>query len=211
MATLEGTVGPTTQTTGSAGTAHYGWHGDFLVAQYSPRYAELVGRNKVFAAATAATGVAPGTAIGTTAAYALYNPQGSGKNLAVLAASLGYVSGTLGAGVVHYIGHLSPSQTAFTGTTITARNCLLGNTATGVGLAYTTATVPASGSILGTFCSLQASLASTAVAPWQVVEHLDGLLMIAPGGGVSIQATAAAGTSPLVIIGLVWAEMDVLS
>jgi len=49
----------------------------------------------LFHAATAATGVAPGTAIGTTAAFSLHNPLGSGVRLAILVASLAYISGTL--------------------------------------------------------------------------------------------------------------------
>jgi hypothetical protein len=206
MAQLEGIAGARTLAAGQSGAFRLGTQAELVTGQATGKYTQAVVSGKVFAAATAASGVAPGTAIGTTAAYSLYNPQGSGYNLILLGFSLGYVSGTLGAGMLNLIGHLSPSQAAHSGTGITARNCLVGNSSSGVGLAFTTATVPASGVILATLADLQASLASTAVAPWSVWTDLDGMFAIAPGAGVSIQGTAAAGSSPLVCIGLVWEE-----
>lgn len=207
---LYGMVGPVRRSAGATGPVRLGDSSEVVVGLAHAKYYEAVVRGNCFHAQTAATGVAPGTAIGTTAAFALYNPQGSGKNLVVLQTSVGYISGTLGAGTLHYVGHISPTQTAFSGTAITARNALIGSSNTGVGLAYTTATVPSGGSGLRTLCSLTALLASTAVAPYPLVDDVDGAIIIAPGGGISIQATAAAGSSPLVVISACWEEVAAL-
>lgn len=185
--------------------------GALVASLASGKYREAVLRGNVYTANTAASGVAPGTAIGTTAAYSLYNPANSGVRLVLLWATLGYISGTLGAGTVHLIGHLSPSQTAHSGTAITPRNCIIGNNKTGAGLAYTTATVPSGGAILCSLWSLGARAAATALGEAQNAIDLDGAFVVDQGAGVSMQATAAAGTSPLVVLSLTWEEVPVLN
>lgn len=161
---------------------------------------------RLFHAATAATGVAPGTAIGTTAAFSLHNPAGSGIFVAILVVSMGYISGTLGAGVVWHLVNLDPSAAAPTGTAITERP---GKVTGGVGqaVALTTATLAAAPAIIRPFCSLQASLASTAVAPWQVYEDVGGAIILPAGCTYSLHATAAAGTAPLVGFGVTYEEI----
>jgi hypothetical protein len=171
------------------------------------KYHDAVLRGRCYAGGTAATGVAPGTAIGTTAAFSLYNPIGSGVNLHVLRATMGYISGTLGAGVVHWLANLNPAAAVTTGTAITAVNCLLGGAAAN-GRPLTTATIPAP-TILRPFVSLQASLASTAVQPWQVMEDVDSEFVVTPGCTISLHATAAAGTSPVVVFGVTWEEFAI--
>jgi hypothetical protein len=61
--------------------------------------------------------------------------------------------------------------------------------------------------VIGPFCSIGAHLASTAVAPWQIVRDINGGIVIAPGGVFSLQGVAAAGTSPLVVFGAFWEEV----
>lgn len=164
---------------------------------------------RLFHAATAATGVAPGTAIGTTGAFTLYNPQGSGVYAAIMIASMGYVSGTLGAGSVWHLVNSDTQQTAPTGTAITE----IAGAAGGAGpacIALTTATIVAP-SIVRPMCSLQASLASTAVAPWQAIDRVDGSIVLRPGQAYTLHATAAAGTSPLVVFGVTWEEISTVA
>ena len=161
---------------------------------------------RLFHAATAATGVAPGTAIGTTAAFSLHNPSGSGKYLSIRKVSMGYISGTFGAGVVWHLINNDPTATAPTGTAIAELPGKL-NDGTPVGVALTTATLAVAPKIIRPFCSLQASLATTAVQPWQALETLDGDIIIPEGCTYSLHATAAAGTSPLVAFGVTWEEI----
>ena len=183
--------------------------GAYKVAQSHGRYLDAVLRGRCFSGGTAATGVAPGTAIGTTAAFSLYNPPGTGVNLAILKATMGYVSGTLGAGVVHWLANTNVAAAASTGTAITAVNCLLGGGIAAQGKPLTTVTLPVAPTIMRPFCSLQASLASTAVEPWQIVEEVDGEIIVAPGCTISLHGTAAAGATPLVVFGLTWEELPV--
>lgn len=172
-----------------------------------PELYNLVRAGKVFTATTAVTGVAPGTAIGTTAAFTLQNVAGSQVNLVVLEAAMGYVSGTLGAGVVNYL-YNGPGTTAATGTAI-ALQCadLSGRAAAATTKAYTTATI-VSPTLLKPFASLQASLASTAVAPWQIKDAVNGSIIVPPGANLSLHATAAAGTTPLVVFSMTFAEVS---
>lgn len=163
---------------------------------------------RLFHGATAASGVAPGTAIGTTAAFSLYNPVGSGVYAAIMVVTMGYISGTLGAGTVWHLVNDDDEAAASTGTGITEIAALLGG-ADPKCRALTTATIPSGAKIIRPFCSLGASLASSAVAPWQVREDVDGAIILAPGHTYSLHATAAAGTSPLVAFGATWEEIPV--
>lgn len=119
---------------------------------------------------------------------------------------MGYISGTLGAGTVWHLVNRDPTAAAPTGTAISEIPAKVTG-GVGKGIALTTATLAAAPSILRAFASLQASLASTAVAPWQVEEDVDGSIIIPPGCTYSLQATAASGTSPLVAFGVTWEEV----
>lgn len=160
---------------------------------------------RLFHAATAKTGVAPGTDIGTTAAFALHNPTGSGKLLIIRKASLGYVSGTLGAGAVYHCVNSNPAAAAPTGTAIVEIPGLL-NVNAPVGIALTTATLAAAPAIVRPFCNLTALLASTAVGVYQATEDLEGAIVLPEGCTYSLQAVAAAGSTPLVVYGVTWEE-----
>jgi hypothetical protein len=166
-----------------------------LVVGGGARYAEAVRRGACFRAQTAVSGVAPGTVIGTAAALSLANPLGSGIDLAILEVSMGYISGTLGAGSVMLCGNRITTGAVPTGTVITAVNARIGDPRTATGQAKTTATLAVAPSVIGPFCSIGAHLASTAVAPWQIVRDINGGIVIAPGGVFSLQGVAAAGTS----------------
>lgn len=169
-------------------------------------YFDSVRRGGVFSGMTAVGGVAPGTSIATTAAFSLYNPLGSGVNLIVLRTSVSYLSGTLGAGALLYTANVNPAAAATTGTAITSTNAYFGAGAPAKGAPLTTATLPVTPTLIRPFCGLQASLASTATSPWQLMEDVKGEFIIAPGCTLSLMGVSAAGTSPLVLIGMTWEE-----
>lgn len=160
---------------------------------------------RYFMGMTAVTGVAPGTSIGTTAAFALYNPSGSPVDVIIMKARLGYVSGTLGIGRVDWVGHVTSSQAAFTGTAIVGYNGRIGNP-TGYAKPLTTATVPSGGVVLRPAFNLPPMLATTVLTPWIAEDVVNGAIVLPPGLGVSLQATAGAGTSPLVVFGIEYIE-----
>jgi hypothetical protein len=180
-----------------------------LVVGGAARYTSIVQGGRCWRATTAVSGVAPGTAIGTTAAFALHNPHGSAVDLAILEISMGYISGTLGAGTVFVCanGAAKVNEAAPTGTAITVINARIGSADSSVAKPFTTATLATAPTpILPIFCP-GASLASTAAIPWQLVSDIGGGLVIGPGGVMSLQAVAAAGTSPLVVYGCLWQEI----
>ncbi len=202
-------VGPQTLQDGHTGEGRIGRSGEEIVSQlHAPLY-EATKRGSVFSGVTAVTGVAPGTAIGTTAAFALYNPSNSGVDLVVLKASMSYLSGTLGIGFVNWIYHTATVQAAaaITGTAITAVRGN-GGEAGAKGKPLTTATVVA-GVLTRPFGNLPPMLATSVLAPWRLDDPVDGALVVPPGAGVSLQATAAGGSTPLVIFGCTWLEAPV--
>lgn len=184
--------------------------GNRVMTQAHGKYAEAVLRGNCYAAQTAATGVAPGTALGTTAGFCLHNPTGSGYYLIVQKIAFSYISGTLGAGTVH-ICSSSSGDALPTGTAITPRNLLVGSSNTSVALPFTTATITTNAAKqIGFLGSLQASLASTAVAPWLLEKDCDGEIIISPGFNITLHATAAAGSSPLGVYNCTWEEVVVV-
>src|SRR3990167_8084011 len=191
-ATGEGSIAPT---------------GEQVVSQVHCALYEQNRRGNIYMGATAVSGVAPGTAIGTTAAFALYNPLNSGLDLVVLRASMSYLSGTLGIGFVNWIMHTAAVQAgaAVTGTAITVVRAN-GANGVGVGKPLTTATVVA-GVLTRLFGNLPPMLGTSVLTPWRLDDDVDGALVVPPGAAVSLQATAAAGTSPLVIYGCTWEEV----
>lgn len=204
---IAGQVGAQSSGDGNSATLRAGRQGDLIVSHLNGRYYEQALRGNLFYAQTALTGVAPGTALGTTGAYTLYNPIASGKNLVVLEGVMGYISGTLGAGTVSWAANTNPAAAAVTGTAIVPVNALLGGAAS-VAAPKTTSTLPVAPTPIRTFASLQASLASTAVAPWAARDVVDGAIIVTPGCAVTLHATAAAGTSPLVVFGVLYEEID---
>lgn len=206
---LEGKVyeGPISLANGAPAEARFVKNRSIAMVQGQGRYQDAVLRGRCFVGGTAATGVAPGTAIGTTAAFSLFNPAGSGVNLVLLKVSMGYVSGTLGAGLVHFLANTNVAAAAVTGTAITAVNCLLGSGYASGGKPLTTATLPATPTVMRPFCSLDASLASSVVGPWKMEEDVDGEIVIMPGCCLSLHATAAGGATPLVCYGAMWEDV----
>lgn len=176
-----------------------------VVTDQGGKYSDGAIRGETFHAQTVAAGVAPGTALGTTAAFALWNPPASGKNLVILKAFLSYVSGTIGVGTLFYTAApqagLAPS-----GTAITIVPALILGSATPVALAKTTATVVTPTQIKAAF-NLFPFLASTVLGAQPFVDVVDGDIVVGEGGCLALHAIAGAGTSPLVQIGVTWQEV----
>lgn len=167
--------------------------------------AETVMRGNAFIASQAVTGVAPGTALGTTPPLALWNPTGSGINLVVMKAYLGYISGTLGAGTV-CLAQVTQAAAPTSGTEIVPVNALLGGPR-GIGRAFTGSTVAATPTIVRPSFAIGAFLASTALVPGLLKDDIDGEIVVAPGNCLVMQAVAAAGSTPLTIMSIEWEEV----
>jgi hypothetical protein len=172
------------------------------------KYYEAVYRGTVFEAVTAAAGTTPGTSIGTTGAFTLYNPINSGKNLVVIDAAFGYVSGTLGSGTLYLVGNTNPSAAAVTGTAITPVNLLLGG-AVGVGKAFTGSTLPATPTALSVLAILTEEVATTLNQYLLTRTVLDGKYIVAPGCALSFEAVTVSSSTPLAVFSMAWEEVAI--
>lgn len=201
----------TTPTTGRQGKT-----GEAIVAGVRGKLYESSSRGRIWNACDQGSGVAPGTALGTTALLSLYNPLNSQFMLVVSRVALGYISGTLGAGTIYHCQNPLKAGTAAPavptgGTGLTAYPSAIGMQTQPIAVGQvrvgSTVTTPIA---LRPFCSLQASLASTAVAPWQILEDTEGEFIIMPGYCYQLQAVAAGGSTPLVSPGISWEEVPIV-
>ncbi len=191
--------------------ARFGKTGEQIVGQAHGKYFEAVHRGNCYCASAGATGQAPGTALGATAMFTLWNPSGSGKRLKVMRASLGYISGTLGAGSIFYCASSSPTTTLPTsGTAVTPINCDIGTASSSVAKVGYGQTLPATPTALRPFASLDAALASSVTGFRNVTEDVDGEFVIEPGCGLSLEGVCAAGSTPVMSPGFSWEEVPIV-
>lgn len=182
-----------------------------VVTQAHGKYAEAVINQKVFSACEQGTGIAPGTALGTTAAFVLYNPATSGTRLILCKVYVGYISGTLGAGTLYHCIDKTTTQAAPSGGTALSVVCNdIGNGASSVAVPRVNGTVASTVVAYRPFITLNAMLATTATNPVDIGDDMDGELIIEPGCSYQLQAVAAAGTSPKLTFGAVWEEVPII-
>lgn len=171
---------------------------------------ESTSRGKVFVASIGVAGVAPGTALSTSPALTLWNPPSSGISVSILQVFVGYVSGTLGAGML--VHSYNPSQvTAPSGGTALVASCALINTSTGIAKAYTGSTISATSVLLRPSMSMGAALASSVAFPAITMDEVGGGIVIPAGAAWCYQGIAAAGTSPLLSLAVVYEEITLPS
>jgi hypothetical protein len=210
MSQLLSRVGPLFSSDGTTPAARGGKTGEIVVGQAHGKYYEAASRGNLYQASIGASGQAPGTAIGTTAFFALFNPKGSGKRLVVSRASIGYISGTLGAGTLFWCCINDPTQAAPSGGTApTPVNCDIGAANNSVAVPRYNATLPISPTILRPMAVSDAELATSVVGLRNVIEDIDGEFVVEPGCVLALEGVMAAGTSPLLTAGLTWEEVQV--
>ena len=194
---------------------------DFALAKADAHahFREAVYRGGVYCASTAisvdtGTGaVAPGTALGTTMAMVLYNPVGSGVNLDIWRLRMIWLPGATGNTTVMGAGNVvlaqSPQIVSPGGTAIVPVSCLIGSAAVGKAKPFTSGTITTAPTIVRpTSINIQAITAAgpTATNGWVWEELFDGEFLLLPGNVLCVGAVAAAGTTPLVGLGLTWEE-----
>jgi hypothetical protein len=208
MSIIEAKVGPQLVGDGGQNTLRSERTGGLTVTQLHGAYTETSRYGTVMVGSNAVAGVAPGTALSTAPPFALWNPPSSGRKLSLLKLMMGYVSGTLGAGSVLLAAVLSQQTVPTTGTELVPVCTDLGMPR-GVGRIFTGSTWVSTPQILYPVISMGAFLATTAVPPWDVIDVVDGSIIVEPGTGVMLQAIAAAGTTPLVVFGMKWEELPI--
>lgn len=203
---ITGQVGDQSLNDGQSGPARQGRSGDLIFNMFG-KWSELARSGQLFHGSTDVTGVAPGTSIGTTGPICLANPPGSSVDLIVLLALCHYKSGTLGTGHIDWIVHLANTALP-TGTAIAPQNGRFDGSV-GQGRLLDAATVLTAGKLFRPFAYLAPYLATTVTGPALIgKDEVDGAFIIPPATSVSLQATAAGGSTPLVRYGIMWAEEE---
>jgi hypothetical protein len=209
---LQGNQGQTGKQTGQNLTASLGEYGEQLASELQPRYYENTYRGQKFSACNTAA-VTIGALTATNVSFALYNPPGSGKNLAIVDASFGAGSTVFASGAVFFA--VNPQTTTPAGTTaLTIRNNLLtGNTgAASIAQAYSAATLSATPVAIRPFYGCVGPAAST-VTPVSattvpfVKDDVAGEIILTPGTVLSIQGSVAAVANGFV--GISWDEISI--
>lgn len=210
---LEAQVGSRQVADGSENPIRSGRFGELIVSEATGRYYELSKQGRIFTAARQA-GAAMGTALTLTAVtITLYNPSGSGVNLAILhtAVALTATQTTTATGsVIVYAANVDPAAAIpTTVTALTVYPCLLGGSFASLGRAYSAATLPAAPVVVrvhpwgyNNFTTNAASGGSAAV------DYVDGALCLAPGTAVTLQEIATTTTSTG-IMSITWCEIPI--
>ena len=180
--------------------------GGMAVTNMHGAYSDASIRGRMFAVCNATGGIAPGTALSTTPPIALWNPPGSGMNLVILRTSIGYVSGTLGAGCVYYGLTVGQASIPSTGTELTPVNCCLG-LPRGQGRAFTGSTIVLAPVIIRPVYTLGAALASTVLFSTPMYDIVDGEITVPENTVFAMQGVTATGSAPLVSFGITWEEV----
>jgi hypothetical protein len=201
-------VGPQLIADGAQTTVRGERTGAMVITQLHGAFTESARYGNLMVGANAVAGVAPGTALSATPPLALWNPPGSGKKLSLLKAMMGYVSGTLGAGSLLLAAVLSQVTVPTTGTELVPVCTDLGMPR-GVGRLFTGSTFISVPQILYPMFQFGAALATSVYQISDCVNVVDGSVVVEPGTAICLQAVAAAGTSPLVILGMKWEELPI--
>lgn len=201
---IEGEVGPQgPNQDGTNQTPRLDRYGSVVVVDGAAHFAESVYRGNVFTAC--ATALTPGTALGTSAPLALYNPAGSGKVLSVLRVGFAWWANTLGAGKMWYVAHAIGS--AVPGGTKLVPVGNNGTATSGVGQAFSSATGLGTQTGIRPFATVTALTADAGTSGLPVDQLLDGEIGVAPGGAFSIQEVGAVGTNPEIAAFITWMEL----
>ena len=192
---VEGQVGPQTLAPGARSLFRQGPSGEMNVGDAHARYQEAVYRGNVYSVADQ-TGVALAAGLSTAPVnVCLFNPKGNNK-LAVIWWA-GIVSAVAPAAIVAvWIGvNTNIAAAAVTGTAATPQNSMVGNANRASILAFTTATLPAAPVASHVLGVIFTGAITTIPQQQSLGRWFDGSLIVAPGGAVSFQGSAASGAA----------------
>lgn len=185
-----------------------------LLTLGGPKYMDLVRRGIVWMGGTDSAGVAPGTALSTGAGFVLENPSDSPVYLVVLKATVGFISGILGGGEIVWVTDAGAALATpiVTSTTITVYNALIRSGGSPRGQLHDAATLLNTPTILRPAFAMSDIDVTGGVAAVQgpfahIEDPVDGEFILPPGAVLALEGIAAAGTTPLVGYGIVWAEI----
>lgn len=176
-----------------------------VVSELHGKYYNASKAGNTFSASV--TGVTiPANAATLVSVFSLWNPIGSGKNLEIISADIGFVLGTavIGGIGLYFQGPLGTAPTLTTaGTPI---NGLLGSGTTPAGKFYSALThagTPTLAALIGSFN------ATTTLVGGRFGRDFDGQIILPPASVISVAATTAAFTGSAATIMMSWCEWPV--
>lgn len=176
--------------------------GALVSTQGSPKFQEAVLQGNVFIGAN--LGGAPVTTqaglSATTPALTLYNPKGSGKRLVLWTVTVDITSSPAAASGLMLAWNLASAEAPSSTTDATITSAILGPLVKPVGQCYRVATLPAAPVA---FRFLGGTTGASAISGVQLIDHIDGEVILDQGVAISIQATAAAA----ILASFTWSEI----
>lgn len=208
---VSGLVGPAVLQDGApSAPIRQGKTGEVVVTELHGKYFEQAYRGNVFTVAQAAAGVVM-TTVGATAAFALANPFGSGKNLSLIRIEA-VIKVLPGTPVIGYYGiyvNTAPQAAAVNGTALAAINALVGSGFQSVAKPFTTATLPATPTLFRPFEQKTTTAEAPLSPPPVFAIDFDGTLLVAPGCTVSVNQDAADTSNATMVVFATWEENPV--
>lgn len=203
-------TGPVVAQEGTVNPARSGRFGDLLLNSGVGKYYEGCKQGAIFTASMQ-TGAALGTAFTlTVASIWIYNPSGSGINVAILQGVIAHSTNPAGATVRGYFWVVNPDPAAVipvTNTTLTAQPALLGSGYAARARAFTVSTLPSTPVAVRVFPLAYRNVVTTAssIGPIAAIDYVDGAICLAPNTGVGLQGIVGTATSGFESI--TWAEI----
>lgn len=189
-----------TLTSGFRRNPFAGKYGEGVVSDLLPRFTEAAIRGKVFVATSLVAGNAIPVNTTTAPTFFLWNPADSGVYVIPISFRFGFASGTGIAGAIGYNQLLGAGGAQGTATTpvvtaitdITPKPSLVGGSATSRARFATTATiVTATATFLASSGLSQGAPITSTAAVWNMVDVLDGSIVLAPGTAIYPVANTA--------------------
>src|SRR3990167_461164 len=178
--------------------------GVVLVKQSTAKYEHSVSEGNVFTGANL-LGTPVTTQAGlsaTTPALTLYNPVGSGVNLVLLTVTVDITTSPAAASGLCLAYNLKNATPPATTTAATVVSNIIGNTAAPQGQCYRIATLAAAPVA---FRFLGGTTGALAISAVQLIDHIDGEIIIPEGVAISIQTSSATA----LVASVSWKEIEV--
>lgn len=202
---VSGQVGPSASWSGDGANVEFrqGKTGELIASELYPRYYEAVYRKQVFYAANTAA-QALSVASGTYTGLAVANPVGSSVNLVLVDAQFALQTIQTGFSAIVLGTAATVALTTGSSSGPTGTSCLIGSGAASVAKVGASATLGAAPSIVRAMASSLWVTTGTTSFVNAVKDEIGGLIVLAPGQLVCIEAITTAVTG---LASMTWVEL----
>jgi hypothetical protein len=215
---IQGRAGVNYGTDGTAMDIRLGRTGALITGSGQPRYYEMAARGNIFSLTLEAgsTAISAGNIINAAAAastqFAIWNPSGSGKNIALLKFGVMVISGTSPvSGIMHSFTATAPTIATSVVDPIVCNNVGLSASCIAGALTHASGAALTGSSALKTIRSAHLAFSAgtfAALGGYNALEDMGGDIVLPPNTGW-VPTWQAAGTSMLVGYSITWAEIPV--